>query len=133
MRSNSTDPGEIRKFGAIALIFFGSLSAVGFWLAKPLPAYLFLFLSTVAAGFILLPVKMAPVYMGWMKTARLIGSTVTLLMLTVIFYLVITPSALIKRILGGRPLPIRPDKKASTYWVTRTEPAQPIERYYKRF
>jgi carbamoyltransferase len=55
------------------------------------------------------------------------------LMLTALFYLVITPAALIKRIFGGRSLPLKPDKNVSTYWVTRPEPAQPKERFQKRF
>jgi hypothetical protein len=61
------------------------------------------------------------------------GSKVTLVMLGIIFYFVITPAALLKRIFGGRPLPIEPDPDAETYWVTRSEPAQPAERFPKRF
>jgi hypothetical protein len=55
------------------------------------------------------------------------------LILTIFFYFVMTPAALLKRIFGGRPLPVKPDPDAETYWVTRTEPAQPKERFPKRF
>ena len=47
------------------------------------------------------------------------------MILTLAYFLVITPSALIKLLFGGRPLPVKPDKKASSYWVDRTEGVQP--------
>lgn len=133
MNSNSTDRKEVRKFGAVALIFFGSLCTLGLWANKPLPTYLFGFLSTLGLGFVLIPSPLRPVYTAWLKIAHLIGRIITTLMLTFAYYLVITPSALIKRLFGGRPLPIKPDKKVSSYWVDRTEPAQPKERFFKRY
>ena len=58
---------------------------------------------------------------------------ITTLILALAYYLVITPAALIKMLFGGRPLPIKPDKKALSYWVDRTEPVQPKERFIKRY
>jgi hypothetical protein len=133
MNLNSTNPREIRKFGIIGSIFFGTLFAVALWRDKALAAYFFGFLSFLAIGFILMPWRLRHVYATWLKIANVIGFTVTILILTILFYFVISPTALIKRILGGRPLPLKPDDKVSTYWVTRPEPAQPQERFQKRF
>ena len=80
-----------------------------------------------------MPSQLRHVYSVWLKIATVIGSTVTALILTVVFYFVIVPTALAKYIFGGRPLPLKPDKNTSTYWVTRTEPAQPKERFLKRY
>jgi hypothetical protein len=55
------------------------------------------------------------------------------LILVLIYYLVITPAALIKRVIGGKPLPLKPDPEASSYWVSKPEPAQPKERFLKRY
>ncbi len=133
MNSNSTDNREIRKFGVIALLFFGTLSGLGFLTNKPIPTYLFGFLSTLGLGFILIPSLLRPVYTAWLKIAHFIGRIVTVLMLTFAYYLVITPSALIKRLFGGRPLPVKPDKNITSYWVARSEPVQPKERFIKRY
>ena len=133
MSLNSTDTKEIRKFGLIALIFFGCLSALGLWKDKPLPFYLFGLLSSMGLGFLIIPNTLRPVYLGWMKIAHFLGRVVTTLILALAYYLVNTPSALIKRIFGGAPLPVKPDKKSSSYWVIRAEPAQPKERYIKRY
>lgn len=133
MNSNSTDPKEIRKFGAVALVFFGSLCALGLLTNKPLPIYLFGSLSILGLGFVVAPRPLKPVYNTWLKIAHFLGRIVTTLMLTFAYYLVITPSALIKLLFGGRPLPVKPDKEASSYWVDRTESAQPKKRFLKRY
>jgi len=128
-----TDKREIRKFGIIAFLFFGTLCGVGIWTQKTTPTYFFGTLSILGIGFILLPGPMAPIHQGWMKIAHFIGTVVTGLILALAYYLVITPAGFIKRIFGGVPLPTRPDKEAASYWVERAEPAQPKERFTKRF
>jgi len=133
MNSSLTDPKEIRKFGAIGCIFFGTLLAVAVWRDKAMVACFFGLLTALSIGFALMPVKLKPVYAGWLKIAHFMGSKITILMLTLLFYFVITPAALLKRIFGGKPLAVKPDPAADTYWVTRSEPAQPRERFPKRF
>jgi len=131
--SNSIDAKEIRKFGLIALVFFGCLSGIGIWTKKPLPIYLFGFLSILGISFILAPSRMRPIHALWLRIAHFLSRVVTTIILTLAYYLVITPAALIKRLFGGTPLPTKPDKDCPSYWVTRDEPAQPRERFFKRF
>jgi hypothetical protein len=133
MNSNSIDPREIRKFGVMGFIFFGTFFAVAIWRDKTLAAYFFGLLAVLSSGFILMALQLRPVYAAWLKITRFIGSKVNVLILTILFYFVITPTALLKRIFGGRPLPVKPDPNATTYWVTRLEPAQPKERFPKRY
>jgi len=133
MNSNSTEPGQIRKFGAVALVFFGILSSIGIWRGSPIPTYLFGVLSLLGLGFVLLPTPMRPVYEGWLGVAHAIGRIITTLMLSLAYYLVITPSGLLKRLISGSPIPGEPDSSATSYWVSRAEPAQPREQFFKRF
>jgi len=133
MNSNSTESRDIRKFGSIALIFFGGLCALGIWAQKPVLISIFGSLASLGIAFILLPTNLAPVYIVWMKIAQFLGKAFTALILTLAYYLVITPAALLKRIFGGTPLPTKPNQELPSYWVTRTEPAQPVERFVKRF
>ena len=100
---------------------------------KTVPTYLFGFLSILGFGFILFPFRLRYVYAGWLTIAHFIGRIITTLILTLAYYMVITISAFIKRLFGGRPLPVRPDNKVSSYWVTREEQAQTKERFLKRF
>ena len=133
MSLNSTDTKQIRKFGLIAFLFFGCLFTVGIWVEKTLPIYLFGSLSALGLGFILFPNQLRPVFVSWLKIAHHIGKIITTLVLSLAYYFVITPAALIKRIFGGTPLPIKPDRNLSSYWVTRKEAAQPKEQFSKRF
>jgi len=133
MNSNLTNPREIRRFGVIGCLFFGTLFAAAVWRDKTLLTYFFGLLALLSIGFILLPGQLKPVYLFWLKIAHFMGAKITILMLTLLFYFVITPTALLKRIFGGNPLPLKPDPDAQTYWVTRPEPAQPKERFPKRF
>jgi hypothetical protein len=130
---NSTDVKSIRWFGAIAFVFFGSLSALGLWAEKPIPSYLFGTLCVLGLGFILLPGPLKPLYHRWLKVSHFLGKAMTTMMLTLAYFIIITPAALLKRVFGGRPLPLKPDKNISSYWVTRKEPAQPREQFLKRF
>lgn len=130
---NSTKNKDIRKFGVVALIFFGCLCALGLWMKKPLPIYLFGFLSFLGLAFILIPARLRPIYSAWLKITHFAGKIITILMLAAAYYLVVTPTAFIKRVFSGLPLPVKPDKKVSSYWVARTEPAQPRERFTKRY
>jgi hypothetical protein len=131
--SYSTEIREIRKFGFIAFAFFGLVCTLGIWLDTWAPAALFGFLALLGLGFILTPGILQPVYLAWLKAAHLIGKALTIAVMTLAYYLVITPTALLKRPFGGRPLPLVPDKDASSYWIARAEPGQPKERFIKRY
>ena len=106
---------------------------LGLWLHRPWPTYIFGVLAILGVAFMGMPKALTPLYLKWLKIAHLIGRILTTVMLSVAYYVVITPSALIKRLISGSPLPLRPDKQATSYWVTRTEPAQPRERFLKRY
>ena len=133
MNWNSTESRQIRRFGLIAFLVFGSLCTLGVFIQKTLPTYLFGCLSILGLCFILLPNHLQPGYAAWIGISHFIGRMVTTLMLSLAYYLAITPTALIKRVFGGPPLPVKPDKHLSSYWVTRNEPAQPRERFLKRY
>ena len=124
---------QIRKFGLIAFIFFAMLCGLGIWAQKLLTIYLFGFLSILGIGFIVAPILLRPVYKAWLQFAQFINRMITNLILILIYFLVITPAGLIKRLFGGKPLPVKPNREVSSYWVNRTEPAQASERFLKRY
>jgi hypothetical protein len=117
----------------VVFVFFGGLCALGVWRQKPVPTYLFGFLWCLGGCFLAFPYRSRHLYAGWLKCAHFLGRAVNVLMLTFAYFLVITPAAWLKRLFGGRPLPVRPDPEAFTYWVEREEGVQPRERFLKRF
>lgn len=130
---SSTEPGEVRKFGLIAFVFFGGLSAVTGVKGRLIFAGLFGVFSLTGLLNLMMPVLMTPVYRLWIRVGDIIGTGVTIVLLTIVYYLMITPYAIILRVFGKHLLPVRPDKRCDSYWVARPEPAQPADRFYKRY
>lgn len=124
---------ETRKFGTTAFVFFICFCAVSIWREKEILTYFFGILAFLGFALLILPKPLAPLHSAWLKVANFIGKTITITLMSIAYYFVITPSALLKKIFGGKPLPLKPNKNCSTYWVDRTEPAQPKERFIKRF
>ena len=88
-----------------------------------------------AAGFALvgwlLPRLLGPFYRLWMRFAALLGMVNTRVLLTVFYYLVLTPIGLLFKLTGKELLKMRPDEQAKSYWQTR-EPAPFEPARYKR-
>lgn len=102
-------------------------------MSRPVPTFLGGLLALLGIALILAPGPLRPVHAVWISIGRFVGKVVTAGVLVIAYYLVITPAALLKRVFGGRPIPIRPDKTCPSYWVPRSEPTQARERFAKRY
>jgi len=74
-----------------------------------------------------------PAYLGWMKIAHCIGTVVTFIILTLVFFLVFTPLGLLFRLMGKDFLSRRFDPNAKTYWEQRSRVLFDKQRYQKQF
>ena len=134
IRQLKTGPRELRKFGLTVGGVFVLLGAL-FWLRhKPAFPYLLspgLVLLTLGAGW---PRALKYVYVAWMALAFLLGFAVSNVLLTLLFFLVITPIGLTARLLRKDFLRLKPDRAATTYWIRRerTGPKSPAE-YERQF
>jgi hypothetical protein len=127
------NPGaaKIRQFG---LILAGvSLALGGFWFQKglvqramilaPLGALAGLLTAAWPDGF------GKRLYKAWMSVAFVIGSIVSPLLLGILFYGVVTPMALVMKLIGRDALRLkRPE--GDTYWSPLTTPED--KTYYER-
>jgi len=103
------------------------LAAVGgisWWAGRPTIACC----AWAAAAAILLfglahPPLLRPVERGWRRLAETLAWINTRVLLTIVFYLVLAPVGLVRRIAGSDPLERRFDRSAATYWKAR--PAGP--------
>ena len=86
----------------------------------------------VLAGLIR-PVWLKYVYRGWMKFAFAAGWFNTRLILSLMFYLVMTPVAALLRLFGKHPLVLGRDRQAPTYWIRREKVPFDPTRYEKHF
>ena len=135
IKALDTSSKEIRKFGlviAIALgvigsfvyVKFGNFDVVG-WLWGI--GLLFLIL-----GFIL-PSVLRPVYRIWMLLAYFIGGIVSRVILTVLFYVVLTPTGLVLRLFGKDVLDQRFEKDRESYWIKKDLSDHTKDQYRKMY
>ena len=70
----------------------------------------------------------------WMKLAEAISWVMTRVILTVFYYLVLTPIGLVMRGLGKAPLDLTWGDGRKTYWIDKGSPPEPtLERYERLF
>jgi saxitoxin biosynthesis operon SxtJ-like protein len=111
-----------RVFG---LTIAGFLVLVGLWpLARGgAPRPWALGVAVVLLGLALLaPTTLGPLNRGWMRLGLLLQRVTNPVFLGFLFYLVVTPTGLLMRLLGKTPLRLRLDRAAPTYWIDRRPP-----------
>ena len=94
------------------------------WLAG---AMLFLGLAMVR------PAALAPLNRLWLGLAALLTRVISPLTIGVLFYLTVTPTGLIMRLLGKDPLRLARDPAARSYWIKREPPGPAPETMRNQF
>ena len=111
-------PREGRSFAFTLTGAFAALAAVSWWRGHQRTCTVFAVVAGVLclAG-LLVPARLGPVRDAWMALAPAISKVTTPIFMTLVYFLVITPSALVRRLLGGNPL--RQSHGKPTGWVDR--------------
>ena len=118
----------LRRFGFVMAVAFGVLAALLLWRHRPAGPYLL----ALAGGFALLgavaPRVLDPVERAWMRLAGRLSVVMTYVVLTLAYFLVVTPLGLLRRLFGADSLHLKLDRSAATYWVP-VEPDGPGSRH----
>ena len=125
---------ELRKFGLAVGGVFAALGLLMWLRGKGLfPYFLTPGLVLLGLGFTI-PKVLKPVYWVWMSVGIALGFVISHILLTVFFFLVITPIGLVARAFGKDFLRLKLDREAKTYWlpVERKTPKSPAE-YERQF
>ena len=79
------------------------------------------------------PGLLKPVYDVWMKFAAILAYVNTRVILSVLFYAVLTPFGICMRIFGKDPLSRGIDRKRSSYWVRKEKRAVMAEEFEHQY
>ena len=133
IKNIKTGKKEIRNFGITFGIIFLAIAGFLFFKEKE-SSQLFFYLagSFICFGFIV-PAILKPIYLFWMIFAVVLGWIMTRLVLSVLYFLIVTPIGLIPRLLGKQFLDLKWDKKTATYWNYRPEEDYHVDSDYKQF
>ena len=138
VRGLDASPRALRRFG---LVVGGVLAGVGLvvlWRRGWSPGVLSLGLGGVGGLLGMLglaaPRALRPVFVAWMTLALAMGFVMTRVLLSLFFFLVLTPAGLLRRTFGRSPVLTRPDPEARSYWIPRSrEEAPPRERLERMY
>ena len=94
----------------------------------------FAFISTLffIFGFIY-PVILKPIYLIWMTFAVILGSIMTRVILTLLFYSIITPISVLGRIFGKKFLEYGREDSTNSYWNLRDSSHEKNQNYEKQY
>ena len=124
---------DLRKFGYTVGIVILIIAAFLFYKEKPAYIYLtVLGLFLIFSAFIF-PQILRPLNKLWMTLAILLGFVMTRVILSLLFYLVLTPLRFIALIFGKRFLDLGIDKNKTSYWEKREKRTTPPAEYERQF
>ena len=124
---------ELRNFGitiGVILLVIG-----GYLFFKELGSYqTFLYLAIALIGLgLIIPNLLKPIYLIWMIFAVIIGWVMTRVILSLLFYFIITPIGIIAKILNKDFLNLKKEYGKATYWNKRDRSLELNQDYSKQF
>ena len=123
---------DIKSFGITIGIILFIISGLLLYYGKEFYQLIAIIASTfIALGFIM-PILLKPIYLVWMTFAAILGWVMTRVILSLVFYLIMTPIGLLTRLLGEDFLALR-RKKSDSYWNHRDSSLELNQDYEKQF
>ena len=124
---------DLRKFGIMVGTVLLIIAGLLFWKEKE-SFQLFLAIGIVlfVAG-IATPFTLKPIYWVWMTFATILGWLMTRVILSLLFYVILTPIGLIARLFGKQFLGLKMDHSKQSYWNMRPVEASNTQNYEKQF
>ncbi len=120
----SLDKQGLRKFGLTTGIIFATL--FGFilpWIWRSEPHQWPVVAGAILCSLALIaPRSLAPFYQLWMRIALILGWLNSRIVLGIVFALVVTPMAIIMKLLGKDPMQRQLDREATSYRIVSKPP-----------
>ena len=124
-------PPSMRIFGLVMLVGFGLLGGLALWSWREAHVTwrLVLGATLVAIGTVIFlwslvsPRTLPPVYRGWMSFGQRIGTIVSSILLSVLYFVVFTIVGLLMRVFGTDPLERKIVRGSGTYWRKHAPPS----------
>jgi len=133
-RKKRSETREARRFAIILVALLIAVAAFSLWREHLVRAGIVasIVVAALVCAFAFFPLWLR-LFRLWMKLAELLSRVMTRVLLSVFFYLVLTPIALIMRVLGKAPLDLAWKDGKPSYWIDKPENEYTVERYSKQF
>ena len=124
---------ELCKFGVTVGVVFCLLGALLCWRGKGYYYYFLILGGAFIIPALVVPMILRPVEKVWMGAAKCMGWVMTRVILSILFYLVLTPVGLIAKLVGKDFLDLEFDRNAESYWIPKEPVKTGKERYENQF
>jgi hypothetical protein len=111
-----------RSFGIVLTIFFAVIGLLPLLGSHPVRIWALVVSGVFLLLALLAPSSLAPLNKLWAKLGAVLHLIVSPIALGVLFFLVVTPTALFMRLFGKDPLRLRLHRSAKSYWIERAPP-----------
>ena len=120
IKNIKSDKSALRTFGITVGLILMIIAGFLFWKGKEI-FYIFFTLGVALCflGFTI-PYFLKPIYWIWMIFATILGWVMTRVILSLLFYVILTPIGLIARLFGKQFVELRWDKSQESYWNYRS-------------
>jgi len=135
-RALDTSRRQLRRFGSVVgsvlILIAIAVAWRGGWTIGMGARWLAAAGAALAGLGLLAPPALLPLYRAWMGLALVLGHVMTRVLLTLVFFLLVTPIGLIRRAVRRDPIDKSPDSDMDTYWIRRegTASSERLERYW---
>ena len=133
IKSIKTSKKDLRSFGVTIGIIF--IIIAGYLFNSDNTSFqTFIYLGSLFIGLgLIIPNFLKPLYLLWMTFAIVLGWFMTRIILSVLFYLILTPIGLTLTILGKELLNLKKKDSQKSYWENRDSTLEQNQDYRKQF
>jgi len=125
---------ELRKFAFVMGVPLALIGGFLLWRQKDYYWHVFAASGAFVCAGLLVPVVLKPLHKVWMTFSIVMGWFMTRVILFVLFFLILTPTALLLRLLGKDLLNMKFDRNSSqSYWLPRQKGESRKPDYTKQF
>jgi len=132
IKNIKTSNKDIRSFGITIGIILFIISAILFYYDKSS----YEVIAYIGGGFIglgiIIPTLLKPIYILWMTFAVILGWVMTRVILSLVFYFIITPISFVTRLFGEDFLSLK-RTDSNSYWNKRDSAIEINQNYEKQF
>ena len=132
-RKHAVRGSSDRAFGLVFTAVFAFVGLSPLWKHRPLRLWALALSVLFLAIAILRPVLLHTLNQAWIQLGLLLGRVVNPIVMGLLFFIVVAPTAFIFRLLGKDPLRLSLDTSRPSYWIERRPPGPSAETMSNQF
>ncbi len=133
LKNIRSQKSDLQKFGITMGLILLAIAGFLFFKEKESSRILFILgFAFLIVGF-KIPFVLKPIYWIWMILSTILGWIMTRLILCLVYYIILTPIGLIKRLCGKKFLELNFDYSKESYWNIKEVETFDNKKYEKQF